>query len=859
MCPSRPGSPRVSWFRRFLRDRREERQAELEAVRRRFASFSALLDANKRVLEVLADMEEKSQGEHLFDINYVRSRCAEIRSGVDEIVDQMIALGGERYAALRERHGAVEAEIDALLEGQHRVPEDAYTIPFDQLDRSRADSVGGKSAQLGELKSRLGLPVPEGFAISAWAYKRFVDANDLQSRITGHVRSLDARRLEDLERASGAIQEMVAQAEVPSDLARALTTAARELEARSGSSRFALRSSALGEDALLSFAGQYATALAVARDDLLCRYRQVLAGKFSPRAIYYLLSHDLQETDLAMGVACVAMVDAVASGVAYSRDPLRPDETHVLVHSVFGLGELLVDGTLTPDLFRVAREDGRVVSSTVARKPEQLVLRADGTIEVERVPDASQEAPSLDATHLATLCGHAARLEGHYGGPQDIEWALDRRGRLVLLQARPLRVFRTAAGAAALDVSGLPVLRAGGTTVCCGASAGAVFKVTGPGDLERVPEGAVVVSAHPFPALVTVMGRASAIVTEVGGVASHMATLAREYRVPTLAGIREATAIRDGERVTVDATGGCVYAGEHPDLAEVRRPEHELFEDTAIFELLERVLARVVPLNLLHPGAPDFRPEGCRTLHDIARFAHQKAMEEMFSGALETGRHHGLGLRLHTDIPLDVRLIEMDAPADHQDGKRRVAVEDLRSVPFQAFWEGVEEVGWPAYARPVNLSGFVSVVTTQMGTGSREDFGEASFALLSARYMLLSLHLGYHFTTFEALCTPEPSKNFIRMQFKGGGAAPDRRLRRIRLVMDLLTRMGFEHASRGDFLDTRLSYADEAGICHRLRLLGRLTMLTKQLDMALSNDEITRWYVKEFAAKLGLEPGGAQT
>jgi pyruvate,water dikinase len=158
-------------------------------------------------------------------------------------------------------------------------------------------------------------------------------------------------------------------------------------------------------------------------------------------------------------------------------------------------------------------------------------------------------------------------------------------------------------------------------------------------------------------------------------------------------------------------------------------------------------------------------------------------------------------------------------------------------------------------AGPPNLSGFVSVVTTQMGTARREEFSERSFALVSAQYMLLSLHLGYHFTTFESVCTAEPSKNYIRMQFKGGGASAPRRARRICVVSDLLSRMGFEHASRGDFLDTSLSYVDEATIADRLRLLGRLTMLTKQLDMALSNDEIARWYAEEFARKLGLGPG----
>ncbi len=224
-------------------------------------------------------------------------------------------------------------------------------------------------------------------------------------------------------------------------------------------------------------------------------------------------------------------------------------------------------------------------------------------------PSRSRTSPSLDEKALATLAAYAARLEEHYGSPQDIEWARrPERAAILLLQTRPLRVLRPAACTDALDVSGLSELRTGGTTVCCGAGTGPVCQVRGPGDLDRVADGAVVVSARPFPGLVTVMGKASAIVTEVGGVASHMATLAREYRVPTLAGIDEATAIPEGDRVTVDATGGSIFAGEHPELAEARRPEHELFEDTAIFELLERVLATGRPPQSPPPRRPGVPP-----------------------------------------------------------------------------------------------------------------------------------------------------------------------------------------------------------------------------------------------------------
>ncbi len=845
----------MGWFRRFLRDRDEERAAALAEIQRRFSGFLALLDGNKRVLGVIADLEEKSQGEHLFDINYIRASLETLRSGIGDIVERMIELGGEAYLPLRERQATIFGRIEEILEGRRPLPEDDYTIPLLELGRERASSVGGKAAQLGELGSRLGLPVPEGFAISAWAYKRFVDENRLQERIGQHIGGLDVRRHQDLERASAAIQTMILESPVPDDLARSIEGACRDLTRRSQATRLALRSSAIGEDSQWSFAGQYRTYLGVCPDDVVDRYRQVLAGKFSPEAIYYLLSHDLQEHELAMSVACVAMVDAVASGVVYTRDPVRPEDDSLLVQSIFGLGQYLVDGTLTPDLFRLSRKDASIQAVELADKPVRLSLQPDGTVTAEDVPQALRSAPSTSDDQLRTLAAYATRIEEHYGVPQDIEWAVGRDGRIRLLQTRPLRVARAARPSSVVDVSGLLALCTGGTTVCLGAGAGAVCIVTGPRDLGRVADGAVVVSPRPFPGLITVMGKARAIVTEVGGVASHMATLAREHRVPALGGVVGATEIPEGTRVTVDATTGVIFAGEHSDLVAARRPEPELFEDAAIFGLLEQVLAWVVPLHLLHPSAPEFRAERCETLHDITRFAHQRAMEEIFKGATEREPGERLGRRLKTDIPLEVHLIYMDRPARGAAARRAVSEDQIGSAPLQAFWDGVREEGWPAHARPVNLSGFVSVVSTQMGTGSREDFAKASFALLSQQYMLLSLHLGYHFTTFEAMCSDDPTKNYIRMQFKGGGASADRRLRRIGLMMEVLSLLGFEHASKGDFLDSLVAYEEAPSILAKLVKLGRLSMLTKQLDMALSNDAVARWYTEDIARKLGLPRG----
>jgi pyruvate,water dikinase len=349
------------------------------------------------------------------------------------------------------------------------------------------------------------------------------------------------------------------------------------------------------------------------------------------------------------------------------------------------------------------------------------------------------------------------------------------------------------------------------------------------------------------------MSRVNAIVTEVGGVASHMATLAREYRVPALSGIAHVGGIPAGSMVTVDATAGAIYEGVHDELLTARSSTEDLFDDMPIFRLFNDVLRWVSPLNLLRPGEPNFEAANCKTYHDITRFIHQKAMEEMFYFAKDIERTDEFTTRLESDIPLRINIICMDPARARQ---KTIKESELSSRPMTAFWSGVKTQGWPPPVVSNDVRGFMGVLVTTAGNSQRQAFSDQSFAILSEEYMLLSLRMGYHFTTIEAVCTEDDNKNYIRFQYKEGGAALDRRVRRINLITEVLTRMGFEHNARGDFLDSTLAYVDIGTICDRLHTLGRLNMLTKQLDMALSNDEVARWYTTDIMTKLGLlKPG----
>jgi len=557
-----------------------------------------------------------------------------------------------------------------------------------------------------------------------------------------------------------------------------------------------------------------------------------------------------------MGVGCMEMVDAACSGVIYTRDPVAPEENSILIHSIYGLGKYLVDGRVSPDLFAIDRETFELRDRRLASKQVKLVMSPEGGTEDEEIPRNNRYEPSLSIEQAQELARYALKIEAHYGKPQDIEWAINQAGQIFFLQTRPLKLVSMAASENTVDMSAAEVLREHGTTVCPGAAIGPLFPIDSEDDLPAVPEGAVLVVRQPFPGLITVMGKAAAIVTEVGGRATHMATIAREYRVPTVGGISHAGQLPAGEIVTVDATTGTVYKDSYPQLVTSRQPDYDLFADMDIFRLLENVIKHVAPLNLLRPSDDDFSAENCRTMHDIVRFIHQRSIEEMFYGAIRVGDTEELRYRLKTDIPLTVEMIYLDRELPHGQGAHFVEEHRIGSRPMDALWDGLTSEGWPIPLKKRQKGAIPSVLGNR---GRRHGYSQNSFAVLSREYMILSLRMGYHFATVEAFCTGNPSKNYVRYQHKQGGASLTRRIRRVNVINEILRRLGFRRISKGDFLQAEITHRAEDQIVSILHTLGRLTMMTKQLDMALSTDAIALWYIDEFSKRLGLEAPPATT
>ncbi len=272
-------------------------------------------------------------------------------------------------------------------------------------------------------------------------------------------------------------------------------------------------------------------------------------------------------------------------------------------------------------------------------------------------------------------------------------------------------------------------------------------------------------------------------------------------------------------------------------------------------------------MNLVDPDQEYFKPENCKTFHDITRFAHETAMAEIFQTGkgfdinsledfmsaiafAEAGETKDIELQaitLKAGIPVDVRLIDIEGGVRGKLKKSTATPDDIVSIPFSAFLSGLTSMRWPG-PTPGGPKGFVGTAA-QISSLSREQFRktqEKSYAIISRNHMNFSIRLGYHFSMVEAYARENINDNYIKFFFKGGGAAQERKLRRARLIKEILEEMNFKVHVIEDCIDAMLTKYKQSTIEEKLKILGKLTAYTKQLDMAMYNDAVTDMFIEDF-------------
>jgi pyruvate,water dikinase len=816
------------------------------AFRARYHNFKLLLAANNKVLELMTELESMLKGDRPFGMSFIRANCTAISVNVFRIVQNLDQLAPGKYTPLYESFRIIQDRIQQVLSKRREAKDGPLILPFGEIHREMADEVGSKMANVGEVANNIHLPVPNGFVVTASAYSKFFEHNDLQTEIDRRLQSSRVEELDELYSLSADIQRLIIRGVVPDDLVEAIMKGYRELENEVGVGiRISMRSSALGEDGVhSSFAGQYRSVLNVSADDIIDTYKEIVASKYSLQAITYRLNRGILDEDIRMCVGCMAMINASSGGVTYSRNPLNIRDDSIIINSVWGLPRSVVDGSVAPDRFTVSRRPALSISEKEVRTkehsfvcyPEEGVCRLDLT-------GSKSGMPSLEDEQILELARIAIRLETHYGSPQDIEWAIDLDGSIYVLQCRPLRQISEGTDperANRRKVDAGSILLEGGSTGAPGVAYGPVFAIRKNSDVLQFPTGAVLVAHQALPRWAVLLSRASALITEQGSVAGHLANVAREFGVPALFGVAGAVEqLTNGSEVTVDADGLRIYRGRVEGLSP-SSVRCNLMEGSPVHDVLKEVAREIIPLNLIDPDAAEFRPANCMTLHDITRFCHEKSVKEMFN----FGKDHHFSERASKQLVCDVAMqwwvINLDDGFKEDVPGKFVHLENIVCVPMLSLWEGITAVPWQG-PPPVDARGFMSVLleasaNPDLDPSMPSAYAERNYFMISRHFCSLNSRFGFHFSTIETLVGERPTENYIGFQFKGGAADYSRRLRRARFVGSILDELGFRVEMKEDGVFARLEGYEEEQMKIKLKVLGYLLIHTRQLDMIMSND-----------------------
>ncbi len=828
-------------FVKKIFSRRRKTRKEID-VTQRYYSFKNLLLTNNELLDLFSRLQ-KELNKFYLNVPVVRSLIIKILDTTFFLIQNLNEFTDNKYQDLYEVFIKLDRQIRANT--NRLIPESKLlelAIPLYEADVDLIALVGGKAAHLGEVRSYLNLPVPSGFVLTTTAFKRFIEHNNYKEIIEEKIEKIELNDLEAVNEASLELTDLIRKGDIPNDIKEAIEIQWQRLQQKSTFSGIvAVRSSAYGEDSQFSFAGQFKSVLGVKKDKLLEAYKEVIASKYSPRAIVYRMQKRIKDEEMPMAVLIIEMVNAKAAGVIYTRDPRQPQEDKMLITSYWGLGEYVVSGKVSTDYFWVSRIEDEI-EAHIAHKEVMLVLEIDG-IKEKPVPLDLKDKSSLTESEISLLKQYGLIIEGHFNAPQDIEYAVNKEG-VYILQTRPLNILRVLSHR--FNSPAKPLLK--GISVSLGVASGPVFILDGK-SLSEVPEGTILVTKHTSPELAALIPRVLGIITDLGNPSGHMATVAREEGIPAVLNTLKATSLlRDGQIVTIDGNNGVVYDGRVEDILKTGEELKPKAVKRGESENLKKTLELILPLTLLDPRSPQFRPQSCKTIHDIIRFIHEVSIQEMFNLSDKVASSKRMKVvRLISHLPVPVFIIDLGGGINKSATEAKVVKpEQITSIPFKALWQGMShpKVRWSGPVG-VNIQGFIGVLMRSMA-GAEGNLGEPSYAIISKEYMNFNIRLAYHYSLVDAFCSEIAANNYINFRFFGGGASADRRSLRAKCIEEILKYLGFSVIREADLINAWFKKYPLEITKEKLEILGRLMGFTRQLDMLMENEDVCYIYADIF-------------
>ncbi len=461
---------------------------------------------------------------------------------------------------------------------------DRYLLWFEEISKHDISLVGGKGANLGEMINA-GFPVPYGFVVTANAYRFFLDNHFLRPKIAALLSNLDYENPNQLHQVSKTIKEMIFQASIPESLLNLITKYYELLPEREArivhrqkdllslikkrvkhlfrSPLVAVRSSATAEELpKASFAGQQETFLNVQGEaELILAIKKCWASLFNERAIYYRFQQKFDHNKVNIAVVVQRMVQSDRSGIAFTVDPLTANKRLMIIEGIFGLGEYIVSGKVTPDHYEVDKKSFLILKKQIAYQKVKLIKKGKKNQELRLTPKEGKKQ-KLSDEEILKIAITINEIENHYYFPQDIEWAIE-GDNLYIVQSRPITTLNKIDSQIQYLKDKAHQLILTGSPASPGIAFGPVVILHHPSEINRVKNGDILVATQTNPDYVPAMKKAVAIVTDKGGRTSHAAIVSRELGIPAVVGTEKATKVlKEGQIVTVNGTIGEVYLGK---------------------------------------------------------------------------------------------------------------------------------------------------------------------------------------------------------------------------------------------------------------------------------------------------------
>ena len=806
-----------------------ETKAERD-VRTKYSEFLFVLFENEYSLDLMSQLEQKLYNNQLISFPYLKTMISNLSKRIANIVESLIHLSDGNYTVLREIYGHLDKEIRQVLTGSQEPVYTPMIIQMPAIKKELVDKVGNKMANLGDMVNHCKLLAPAGFAATACAYSYFLEYNGLSEKIKNAISDLNTDDSHQLIKVEKAIKAVFLAADMPPEIEKAILRESEKIEKQRGRELFwAVRSSAIGEDlAESSFAGQFSTILNVRTDQLVQTYKEVASSKYNANVVVYQRMRGIRDDDVTMSVGFMEMIDPICSGVMYTLNPVRPESREMLINAVWGVGELLVEGIVSADVYVLKREPGYLlVRAETAKKDVCLARMQGGGLQQLTMSADKSCATCLNQDRLRRLADLGMQVEAHFDGPQDIEYCFDQADRLYILQARPLQIFERAERTRPKPTCEAEIIADDTQPISPGVGWGKVLKAKSVHDLAGLTEKTVLVLKHSSPRFIGAFGKVEAVVVEKGNWTDHMASVIREFGLPCLVRVTGIfDALHDGQPVTVDADDGVIYAGIIPALKEERQalPEkHVDFTITQSHRLLEKIAEHIFPLHLTDPRQTDFVPESCRSWHDLLRYCHEMALNEMFlikkKSRLDSVKNI---FQVESDLPISLYVLDILGNTILENDHQSILAKKVVSLPFQKLLEGM--------MNPVaNRQRLDSATQDFGGPISKAQMHKAmvpkdsdSYAVVAPEYLNLSLSMGRQFIVLDCYLSDDAYNNYISLSFKAGATEAGIRRQQVAFVAETLRHMDFNVIRTADFLKARLKAETAQELGQRLHTIGRL-------------------------------------